>query len=616
MPMVPELPVALPRPAPASGPSTAWCSAASAPSIVDRVQDAGSSGASPPTAAGAAARASPLKPAVDEALADLPTYRRGRGLRRRRRRAHGGGPRCLVARTDGRPSGRVARAEPMDCEDPLFLLYTCGTTGKPKGIVHTTGGYLAQVAYTSRSTSSTCSRRGHLLVHRRHRLDHRAQLHRLRAACQRCHAVIYEGAPDTPRQGPVLGHRRALRRNPALHRAHRHPHVHEVGGRGAREARPVVAAAARHRRRAHQPRGVDVVPHPHRWRPLPDRRHVVADRDRRPHDHPAAGRHRPQAGLGHRPAARHRVEVVDDDGTPIEKGGGYLTITRPWPAMLRGIWGDPERYFDTYWSTYPGRYFAGDGAQLDDDGYLWLLGRVDDVMNVSGHRVSTTEVESALVDHPAVAEAAVVGRQRRHHRPGHRRLRHRPQHRRAEPRADRGDPPARRQQDRPDRPTQARHHRPRPPQDPQRQDHAPAAARRRRGPRPRRHHHPRRRLAWWTPSAPGGRGAREQPVTDLTVADNWQWHDGPVEPGPRWCSTWTASCPTRPDASTTSSGPTATGRRSSQACGDDAAHRRGGAAARGARSRPADRAAHRPPASGSATRRWRGSSATSCGGTC
>ncbi|MDH4143850.1 MAG: AMP-binding protein, partial [Acidimicrobiia bacterium] len=103
------------------------------------------------------------------------------------------------------------------------------------------------------------------------------------------------------------------------------------------------------------------------------------------------------------------AELVDDAGNPVERGGGYLTITRPWPSMLRGIWGDPERYKDTYWSRFEGRYFAGDGAKLDDDGYLWLLGRVDDVMNVSGHRISTTEVESALVDHPAVAEAAVVG---------------------------------------------------------------------------------------------------------------------------------------------------------------------------------------------------------------
>ena len=103
------------------------------------------------------------------------------------------------------------------------------------------------------------------------------------------------------------------------------------------------------------------------------------------------------------------AEVVDDQGRRVERGGGYLTLTRPWPGMLRGIWGDPQRYHDTYWSRFEGRYFAGDGAKLDDDGYLWLLGRVDDVMNVSGHRISTTEVESALVSHPAVAEAAVVG---------------------------------------------------------------------------------------------------------------------------------------------------------------------------------------------------------------
>jgi acetyl-CoA synthetase len=103
------------------------------------------------------------------------------------------------------------------------------------------------------------------------------------------------------------------------------------------------------------------------------------------------------------------AEVVDDGGRPVTRGGGYLTLTRPWPAMLRGIWGDPERYRDTYWRRFDGRYFAGDGAKVDDEGYLWLLGRVDDVMNVSGHRVSTTEVESALVDHPSVAEAAVVG---------------------------------------------------------------------------------------------------------------------------------------------------------------------------------------------------------------
>jgi acetyl-CoA synthetase len=103
------------------------------------------------------------------------------------------------------------------------------------------------------------------------------------------------------------------------------------------------------------------------------------------------------------------AEVVDEAGNRVERGGGYLTLTRPWPSMLRGIYGDPERYRETYWAKYGDRYFAGDGCKLDDDGYLWLLGRVDDVMNVSGHRISTTEVESALVSHPSVAEAAVVG---------------------------------------------------------------------------------------------------------------------------------------------------------------------------------------------------------------
>ena len=103
------------------------------------------------------------------------------------------------------------------------------------------------------------------------------------------------------------------------------------------------------------------------------------------------------------------AELVDEEGNHVSKGGGYLALTKPWPGMLRGIWGDQKRYRETYWSRFKGKYFAGDGAKLDDDGYLWLLGRVDDVMNVSGHRISTTEVESALVSHPSVAEAAVVG---------------------------------------------------------------------------------------------------------------------------------------------------------------------------------------------------------------
>jgi acetyl-CoA synthetase len=115
-------------------------------------------------------------------------------------------------------------------------------------------------------------------------------------------------------------------------------------------------------------------------------------------------------GAAMRPLPGIGADVVDDTGASVPNGsGGYLVLTRPWPSMLRTIWGDPQRYVDTYWSRFPDRYFAGDGAKRDDDGDLWLLGRVDDVMNVSGHRLSTTEIESALVSHPWVAEAAVVG---------------------------------------------------------------------------------------------------------------------------------------------------------------------------------------------------------------
>ena len=174
-----------------------------------------------------------------------------------------------------------------------------------------------------------------------------------------------------------------------------------------------LAAAARLGRRADQPRGVALVPQAHRRRPRPDRRHVVADRDRRHHDQPAARRHRRSSPA--RPSAPIpgiSAEILDDEGKPCTtpEAVGYLVLTKPWPAMLRGIWGDPERYKETYWSRFgPKYYFAGDGAKYDADGNIWLLGRVDDVMNVSGHRLSTAEIESALVSHPKVAEAAVVG---------------------------------------------------------------------------------------------------------------------------------------------------------------------------------------------------------------
>jgi acyl-CoA synthetase (AMP-forming)/AMP-acid ligase II len=196
---------------------------------------------------------------------------------------------------------------------------------------------------------------------------------------------------------------------------------------------------------------------------------------------------RPLPGIG--------AEVVDDDGSRSPGGGGYLVLTKPWPAMLRGIWGDPQRYKDTYWSRWPQYYFAGDGAKLDETGNIWLLGRVDDVMNVSGHRISTTEVESALVSHPAVAEAAVVGAT--DETTGQAIVAFVILRGDATDEGDddgAGAAQPRGQRDRPDRQAAPDHDRARAAQDPLRQDHAPPAQGRRRGSRGRR-----RRRRWPTP---------------------------------------------------------------------------------------------------------------------
>ena len=256
---------------------------------------------------------------------------------------------------------------------------------------------------------------------------------------------------------PALADHRALRRHPVLHGADADPRLHQGRARVPGRARPQLAEAARHGRRADQPRGLGVVLEDDRRRPLPGGRHLVADRDRRHHDHPAARSDNAEAGLGDAArsrASRRRSWTTTATRSP-QGAGGYLVLKQPWPGMFRTLYGDDERYVANYFSRFDrSTYFAGDGARVDEDGCFWLMGRIDDVMNVSGHRLSTTELESALVEHPAVAEAAATAASGRAHRPDAALLRAAARGLRAERRAGRRAARVDRREDRQDRPAQ------------------------------------------------------------------------------------------------------------------------------------------------------------------
>ena len=312
-------------------------------------------------------------------------------------------------------------AEPMDSEQLLYLLYTSGTTAKPKGIMHTTGGYLTQVAYTHKYVFDVrrnedvywCAAdigwvTGHSYIV-------------YGPLANGCTSVMYEGTPDTPLPEHRTGDRADWPKDRLWDIIERYgvtqfytaptairtfmkwgdqePERHDLSSLRVlgTVGEPINPEAWMW---YHEYIGGGSCPIVDTWWQTETGGHMVS---------PMPGVTTTKPGSACHAIPGVFAELVDDAGNPVERGGGYLTITRPWPSMLRGIWGDPERYHDTYWSRFEGRYFAGDGAKIDDDGYLWLLGRVDDVMNVSGHRISTAEVESALVDHPAVAEAAVVG---------------------------------------------------------------------------------------------------------------------------------------------------------------------------------------------------------------
>jgi acetyl-CoA synthetase len=301
-------------------------------------------------------------------------------------------------------------AEAFDSEHPLFILYTSGTTAKPKGIAHTTGGYLTQAAFTHKMvfdlkpekdiywcTADVGWITGHSYVVYGPLINGATQ-------------VIYEGTPDTPHKGRIFEiiekyKVTILYTAPTLIRTwmkwgDEHPNrfnlksLRLLGSVGE----PINPEAWIWYRKVI---GSDNCPIVDTWWQTETGAIMIS---------PLPGITATKPGSAMRSLPGISVKVIDNEAKEVGNGGGgYLVIDRPWPSMLRGIWGEPERYRQTYWSRFDGLYFAGDGAKLDNDGALWLLGRVDDVMNVSGHRISTTEVESALVSHPSIAEAAVVG---------------------------------------------------------------------------------------------------------------------------------------------------------------------------------------------------------------
>ncbi len=409
MPMIPELPVAMLACTRIGAAHSVIFGGFSPDSIIDRVNDGGCKLVVTADGGFRKGAAAPLKPNVDEALGSCPTVSAV----------------VVVRRTEGDVTMEPGRdhwyhevmataapecpALPMDSEDLLYLLYTSGTTAKPKGIMHTTGGYLTQVAFTHKYVFDLrpetdvywCSAdigwvTGHSYIV-------------YGPLANGATSVLYEGTPDTPdkdrlwdiveRYGVTQLYTAPTAIRMFMKWGAQEPEKHDLSSLRllGTVGEPINPEAWMW---YHEHIGAGRCPIVDTWWQTETGAQMITAL-------PGVTSLKPGSATFALPGIG--VEVVDEVGNRIEKGGGYLTLTRPWPAMLRGIWGDPERYRDTYWSTYPGRYFAGDGAKIDDDGYLWLLGRVDDVMNVSGHRISTTEVESALVDHPAVAEAAVVG---------------------------------------------------------------------------------------------------------------------------------------------------------------------------------------------------------------
>ncbi len=412
MPMIPEAIIAMQAVARIGAVHSVIFGGFSAESLHTRIEDAQAKLVITADGGYRKGRASALKPAVDEAL---------------------GGGKCpsvknvLVVKRTGQEVGWVegrdldwaeslGKAEPeheaqgFEAEHPLFILYTSGTTGKPKGILHTTGGYLTQAAYTHKNvfdlhadtdvywcTADIGWITGHSYVTYGPLANGATQ-------------VIYEGTPESPDWGrwwsivekyrvsilytAPTAIRSFMKLGSQIPKQYDLSTIRVLGSVGE----PINPEAWMWYRNVI---GGGSAPIVDTWWQTETGAIMIS---------PLPGITTLKPGSAQRALPGVSIAILDDDGNELGNGhAGLLTITEPWPSMLRGIWGDPDRYKETYWSKFRNIYFAGDGAKFDDEGDLWLLGRVDDVMNVSGHRLSTAEIESALVSHPFVAEAAVVG---------------------------------------------------------------------------------------------------------------------------------------------------------------------------------------------------------------
>ncbi|SEQ03880.1 acetate--CoA ligase [Streptomyces radiopugnans] len=412
MPMIPETVVAMLACARIGAPHSLVFGGFSSDALATRIQDADARVVI--TADGGYRRGKPsaLKPAVDEALTQPGTEKVRNVLVVRRTGEE-------TAWTEGRDvwwhelvdrQSEEHTPQAFEAEHPLFILYTSGTTGKPKGILHTSGGYLTQAAYTHHAvfdlkpetdvywcTADVGWVTGHSYIVYGPLANGATQ-------------VIYEGTPDTPHKGrwweivekykvtilytAPTAIRTCMKWGDDIPAKFDLSSLRVLGSVGE-PINPEAWVWYRHNI------GGDRTPVVDTWWQTETGAIMIS---------PLPGVTEAKPGSAQVPLPGISATVVDDEANEVPNGsGGYLVLTEPWPSMLRTIWGDDQRYLDTYWSRFQNRYFAGDGAKKDEDGDIWLLGRVDDVMLVSGHNISTTEVESALVSHPKVAEAAVVG---------------------------------------------------------------------------------------------------------------------------------------------------------------------------------------------------------------